>query len=77
MLWDKNGLYLDAVEREKQLFFFVMGYVAHDVEVRIGTKIWDTETYAQPRRRPAGSLDPPEGPKFDIRRSQIIFSNKQ
>ena len=44
MLWDKNGLYLDAVEREKQLFFFVMGYVAHDVEVRIGTKIWDTET---------------------------------
>ena len=39
MLWDKDGLYLDAVEREKQLFFFVMGYVAHDVEVRIGSKI--------------------------------------
>ena len=35
MLWDKHGLYLDAVEREKQLFFFVMGYVAHDVEARI------------------------------------------
>ena len=36
MLWDKHGLYLDAVEREKQLFFFVMSYVAHDVEARLG-----------------------------------------
>ena len=35
MLWDKSGLYLNAVEREKQLFFFVLGYVAHDVENRI------------------------------------------
>ena len=36
MLWDKNGLYLDAVEREKQIFFFVMGYIAHDIEARMG-----------------------------------------
>ena len=36
MLWGKNGLYTDAVEREKQLFFFVMSYVAHDVETRLG-----------------------------------------
>lgn len=34
MLWDKNGIYLDALEREKQLFFFVMGFVAHDNENR-------------------------------------------
>ena len=36
MLWNKNGLYTDALEREKQLFFFVMSYVAHDVERRLG-----------------------------------------
>jgi len=35
MLWDKNGIYLDALEREKQLFFFVMGFVAHDIENRL------------------------------------------
>ena len=35
MLWDKNGIYLDAVEREKQLFFFVLGYIAHDIEGRL------------------------------------------
>jgi len=35
MLWDKNGIYLDALEREKQLFFFVMGYMAHDCENRL------------------------------------------
>ena len=34
MLWDKNGVYLDAVEREKQLFFFVMGYISHDLDNR-------------------------------------------
>lgn len=34
MLWDKNGIYLDALEREKQLFFFVMGFIAHDNENR-------------------------------------------
>ena len=35
MLWDKHGIYLDALEREKQLFFFVMGFVAHDTENRL------------------------------------------
>ena len=35
MLWDKTGLYTNALEREKQLFFFVMSYVAHDVEARL------------------------------------------
>eukprot|EP00092_Neocalanus_flemingeri_P012008 GFUD01012945.1.p1 GENE.GFUD01012945.1~~GFUD01012945.1.p1 ORF type:complete len:926 (+),score=278.03 GFUD01012945.1:158-2935(+) len=35
MLWDKNGIYLDALEREKQLFFFVMGFVAHDNKNRL------------------------------------------
>lgn len=35
MLWDKTGIYLTALEREKQLFFFVMGYVAHDNENRL------------------------------------------
>lgn len=28
MLWDKSGRYLPAVEREKQLLFFVLSYVA-------------------------------------------------
>ena len=35
MLWDKQGLYLPALEREKQLFFFVMAYVAHDKVTRL------------------------------------------
>ena len=35
MLWDKLGLYLPALEREKQLFFFVMAYVAHDKATRL------------------------------------------
>lgn len=35
MLWDEEGIYLDALEREKQLFFFVMGFVAHDTENRL------------------------------------------
>ena len=35
MLWDRSGLYTDALEREKQLFFFVLSYVAHDVEARL------------------------------------------
>ena len=35
MLWDKQGLYLPALEREKQLFFFVMAYVAHDKATRL------------------------------------------
>jgi len=36
MLWDKkSGLYLPALEREKQLFFFVMSYVAHDKAARL------------------------------------------
>ena len=35
MLWDKQGLYLPALEREKQLFFFVMAYVVHDKTTRL------------------------------------------
>ena len=35
MLWDKQGLYLPALEREKQLFFFAMAYVAHDKATRL------------------------------------------
>ena len=35
MLWDKDNLYLAAMEREKQLFFFVMSYVAADKASRL------------------------------------------
>ena len=28
MLWDENGAYLGAADREKQLLFLVLGYVA-------------------------------------------------
>ena len=35
MLWGRNGLYTEALEREKQLYFFVLSYVAHDVEARL------------------------------------------
>merc|ERR1719369_586877 len=36
MLWDQEtGRYLTALEREKQLFFLVLGYVAKDVEARL------------------------------------------
>ena len=34
MLWDKDGVYLDAVEREKQLFFFLLSYISHDLDNR-------------------------------------------
>ena len=35
MLWDKQGIYLPALLREKQLFSFVLAYVAHDKTTRL------------------------------------------
>jgi len=35
MLWHPNGLYLNGIEREKKLFFFVMAYVSQDKEARL------------------------------------------
>jgi len=35
MLWDENGAYLGAADREKQLLFLVLGYVAQEKESRL------------------------------------------
>lgn len=35
MLWDPSGRFVPAVEREKKLFFFVLGYVAQNKEDRL------------------------------------------
>merc|ERR1712038_1005580 len=35
MLWHPTGLYLNGIEREKKLFFFVMSYIAHDIDQRL------------------------------------------
>ena len=35
MLWDDDGIYLDAYEREKELFSFVMEYINHDTANRL------------------------------------------